>query len=140
LFPIRTKSYLHVVRSLPWLRFKINTGTLIQDKTPGINRHDEVISKSLFGLGPLWGAWYIQEETTITSNDQSVILYFHGGGFSTGSVETHDGVVRRLCAITGRRVLSVEYHRVRFIPNHIDVFCMNPHSEFRSPQSWAMKE
>jgi acetyl esterase len=44
-----------------------------------------------------------------------VILFFHGGGFSTCSVETHDGLCRRLGAASRARVLSVEY---RLAPEH----------------------
>ena len=36
-------------------------------------------------------------------------IYFHGGGFVTGSIESHDGITRRIASGTGYRVLSVEY-------------------------------
>jgi len=37
-----------------------------------------------------------------------LLLFFHGGGFVFGDVETHDGMCRLLCAAGGLRVLSVE--------------------------------
>ncbi len=37
------------------------------------------------------------------------ILFFHGGGFMVGDVDTHDGIASRLCAYSGANVVSVEY-------------------------------
>jgi len=36
-------------------------------------------------------------------------IYFHGGGFVTGSIESHEGITRRIASGTGYRVLSVDY-------------------------------
>ncbi len=36
-------------------------------------------------------------------------IYLHGGGFVTGSVESHEGITRRVASGTGYRVLSVDY-------------------------------
>ena len=38
-----------------------------------------------------------------------VIAFFHGGGFVICSIETHDGLARRLANATGAVVVSVEY-------------------------------
>jgi acetyl esterase len=38
-----------------------------------------------------------------------VLIYFHGGGFTVGSIATHDGVCRRLSHLAGCAVLSVDY-------------------------------
>jgi acetyl esterase len=43
------------------------------------------------------------------------LVYFHGGGFVIGDIETHDGLCRRLAARAGVRVLSVDY---RLAPEH----------------------
>lgn len=43
------------------------------------------------------------------SGRRPVIVYFHGGGWVTGSIETHDGLCRGLAASSGCAVLSVEY-------------------------------
>jgi len=42
-------------------------------------------------------------------------IYFHGGGFVTGSIESHEGITRRIASGTGYRVLSVAY---RLAPQH----------------------
>lgn len=43
------------------------------------------------------------------------ILFFHGGGWVAGSLETHDGFCRRLSNETGCRVIAVDY---RLAPTH----------------------
>lgn len=48
-------------------------------------------------------------------NPSHVILYFHGGGYSIGSAETHRDLVARLCRSAGARALSVDY---RLAPEH----------------------
>lgn len=46
---------------------------------------------------------------------QPVIIYFHGGGFVYYSIESHDYVARRHCALNQCTVISVEY---RLAPEH----------------------
>ena len=43
------------------------------------------------------------------------VVYFHGGGWFRGDLDTHDQVVRRLCRDTGAVVVSVDY---RLAPEH----------------------
>lgn len=43
------------------------------------------------------------------------LVYFHGGGWALGGVDSHDGVTRFLCARTPCRVLAVEYAKA---PEH----------------------
>lgn len=44
-----------------------------------------------------------------------VLVYFHGGGFTVGSIATHDGLCRRLSHLAHCAVLSVDY---RLAPEH----------------------
>ncbi len=37
------------------------------------------------------------------------LVYFHGGGFVAGSLETHDGICRSLANASGCRLVSVDY-------------------------------
>lgn len=45
----------------------------------------------------------------------ALMVYFHGGGFVYGDLETHDDLCRLLCLSTGAQVLSVDY---RLAPEH----------------------
>lgn len=44
-----------------------------------------------------------------------VILYFHGGGYGLGSIDTHRDLVARICRASRSSALSVEY---RLAPEH----------------------
>ncbi len=43
------------------------------------------------------------------------LVFFHGGGFVIGDIDTHDGLCQRLAAVSGARVVSVDY---RLAPEH----------------------
>ena len=44
-----------------------------------------------------------------------LVLFFHGGGFVMGSLDSHDGLCRDLAARSGAQVVSVDY---RLAPEH----------------------
>jgi acetyl esterase len=44
-----------------------------------------------------------------------VLVYFHGGGFVIGNLDTHDGICREFANEGGMRVISVDY---RLAPEH----------------------
>ena len=48
-------------------------------------------------------------------NPSGLIVYYHGGGWVVGSLETHDMPLRALANLTGAGVLSIEY---RLAPEH----------------------
>jgi acetyl esterase len=50
-----------------------------------------------------------------TESAEPLLVFFHGGGFSIGDIETHDGLCRLLCRDGGVHVLSVDY---RLAPEH----------------------
>ncbi|GAA2196439.1 alpha/beta hydrolase [Sinomonas flava] len=53
--------------------------------------------------------------TPAEADSYGVIVYFHGGAFFLGSLDTHDHVARALAKETGCRVISVGY---RLAPEH----------------------
>ncbi|MBN9071562.1 MAG: alpha/beta hydrolase [Rhizobiales bacterium] len=46
---------------------------------------------------------------------QAAVVYYHGGGFILGGLESHDDICAELCAGTGFEVVSVDY---RLAPEH----------------------
>jgi acetyl esterase/lipase len=53
--------------------------------------------------------------TGSSGTPRPVVVFLHGGGWVIGSVETHDRLCRRLAAISGLDVVSVDY---RLAPEH----------------------
>jgi acetyl esterase len=49
--------------------------------------------------------------TPVEAASYGVLVYFHGGAFFLGSLETHDHVARSLARETGLKVVSVGYRR-----------------------------
>ena len=56
-------------------------------------------------LGPVKGEWVRVDG----SMAHRVILYFHGGGYISGSAESHRALVSRLCSAAGATAFSVNY-------------------------------
>jgi acetyl esterase len=63
------------------------------------------------GAGDLMARWYIPVEDA----GDGVAIYFHGGGFVVGTLETYDGLARHLAESFAMPVLSVAY---RLAPEH----------------------
>ena len=53
--------------------------------------------------------------TTPAADNEQVILYLHGGGYYTGSINTHRDLVARLGRAARMRVLAIDY---RLAPEH----------------------
>jgi acetyl esterase len=64
--------------------------------------------------GPLRARLYVPEEAQHESA-APLIVYYHGGGWVVGDLETHDQPCRLLANTSGARVLSVDY---RLAPEH----------------------
>jgi acetyl esterase len=64
--------------------------------------------------GPLPSRLYVPH---LPANDAAaaLLVYYHGGGWVIGDLDTHDGVCRLLAAAAGVRVLSIGY---RLAPEH----------------------
>lgn len=79
----------------------------------------------------------------VPDNDtDALIIYFHGGGFVIGDIDSHDGICRMLSRHSGCRIVSVDYrlapenkfptavndafYAYRWIRDHADRFGVNP--------------
>jgi acetyl esterase len=58
--------------------------------------------------GPRRARLYVPH-ALLTSNSDPLLVFFHGGGFVTGSIESHDASCRVIAERAGVRVLSVDY-------------------------------
>ena len=61
----------------------------------------------------------------------AMVLYFHGGGFMLGGLESHDDVCAEICDRTGYEVVSVDY---RLSPEHLYPAC---HEDGYAAFEWA---
>ncbi len=75
----------------------------------------EVRELTLAGAaGPLRARMYVPEEARASASGP-LVVYYHGGGWVVGDLDTHDQPCRLLARASGARVLSVDY---RLAPEH----------------------
>ncbi|MEM7404145.1 MAG: alpha/beta hydrolase [Pseudomonadota bacterium] len=108
-------------RMLDILRKAQENGTpALHEASPALAREMNLKSKELFGSdgpemavvdrnipgpgGELALRLYRPAEGT-----RPVIVYYHGGGWVIGSLDTHDGLCRHLASMSGAVVVSVDY-------------------------------
>lgn len=75
---------------------------------------ENVTSEDKVIIGPA-GDVSIRHYRRYASGSDCSILYFHGGGFVLGGLDSHDDVCAELCDRTGYDVISVDY---RLAPEH----------------------
>jgi len=80
------------------------------------------------GAGPLKARLYTPKDA---GSSGPGLVYFHGGGFVIGDLDTHDSFLRRLSAASGVRVLAVDY---RLAPEHP---FPAPHDDALAATRWA---
>ncbi len=85
--------------------------TLAPDPPPLAETRDVRVPRADGSPGP--ARLYVPSGLPATSPG---LVYFHGGGFVAGSLESHDSVCRALAIGAACRVLSVEY---RLAPEHV---------------------
>ena len=79
--------------------------------------------------GPLKARLYVPLAAGIAP--APAIIFFHGGGFVLGDLDTHDVICRRLAASSRCRVLSVDY---RLAPEHKSP---DAHDDDKAAWTWA---
>lgn len=67
----------------------------------------DTVAATASGLVPV----RIYTPTPASADGYGLLVYFHGGAFFLGSLETHDHVARSLAIQTGLKVISVGYRR-----------------------------
>lgn len=76
---------------------------------PGVNAHDGLIDGPDHSIP-------IRRYRVEGGMPQALIVYYHGGGFILGGLDSHDDICAELCAGTGHDVLSADY---RLAPEHV---------------------
>ncbi|MGW4046962.1 alpha/beta hydrolase [Streptomyces sp. NPDC004721] len=74
----------------------------LEERLP-LHAVDDVTAKTATGEVP------VRIYTPVEADSDGVLVYFHGGAFFLGSLETHDHVARSLAKETGLKVVSVGY-------------------------------
>jgi len=54
--------------------------------------------------------------------EKATVIYYHGGGYVVGGLDSHDDVCAEICGRTGYRVVSLDY---RLAPEHTYPACFN---------------
>lgn len=80
-----------------------------QGRPAGVKASDGLIAASGHGIA-------IRHYRLAGKAARATVLYFHGGGFILGGLDSHDDICAELCAGTGFDVLSVDY---RLAPEHL---------------------
>ncbi len=87
----------------------VRAGYRMQRQSQNLNAPKEVEARDLKvagGTGEVAARLYTPAGA---ANPSGLLVYFHGGGFVIGDLETHDGHCRRLAAGSGCRVMAVDY-------------------------------
>ncbi|MDT5111395.1 MAG: hypothetical protein QOE20_3285 [Mycobacterium sp.] len=66
-------------------------------------------------VGPLRARHYAPGEPVGAAGLRPLLVFFHGGGFVIGDIETHDALCRLICRDAEVHVLSIDY---RLAPEH----------------------
>lgn len=81
----------------------------------GIDAVDDTIDTNEYSIP-------VRRYTNNRPDQSAMILYFHGGGFVVGGLESHDDVCAELCDSTGLNVTAVDY---RLAPEHLHPAAFN---------------
>ncbi len=79
-----------------------------QGHPPGIQTEDVFIDSADYQIP-------VRHYTKEGSTADTRVIYFHGGGFVVGGLQSHDDVCSEICSVTGYPVSAVDY---RLSPEH----------------------
>jgi acetyl esterase len=92
-------------RSVEELRASMPSGRALED----------AVSAEDLSIPTLYGNMFARIYRPIDSSSTKGMVFYHGGGFVLGSLESHDGLIRNLAKETDRVVVAPEY---RLAPEH----------------------
>jgi acetyl esterase len=91
----------------------LERGTLTQPDPPPIERVENLLIEG--PDGSIRARLYVPALSHAPNKAPPVLVYFHGGGWVIGDLETHDTLCRQLAVAAGIAVISVDY---RLAPEH----------------------
>ncbi len=74
-----------------------------EERQPQLHAVKDVVAATSSGEVP------VRIYTPVEADSYGLLVYFHGGAFFSGSLDTHDHVARSLAKETGHKVISVGY-------------------------------
>ena len=104
-----------------WQQASATTDITAADKNAAVNWQDQVIANGDGGDMTIRCYQHPRQKLTAAShrsddpNKNVVMLFFHGGGFCIGDINTHHEFCHAVCSQTGWAVVSVDY---RLAPEH----------------------
>lgn len=81
----------------------------VEDRTPQLSKVQDHTAETSNGDVP------VRIYTPVAKDVYGLVVYFHGGAFFSGTLDTHDQVARLLAEQSGMKVISVGYRRA---PEH----------------------
>ncbi|MDH4561225.1 alpha/beta hydrolase [Pseudomonas sp. BN411] len=105
------EEHLPALGSVPIDVYRGINGSLVSAMPPGPELH-QVKDMDFAGPG---GNLRLRLYVPQAVNPELVILYFHGGGWTVGDLDSHDAALRMLAKDTGAALVSVDY---RLAPEH----------------------
>ncbi|MDO8210253.1 alpha/beta hydrolase [Conexibacter sp. CPCC 206217] len=85
------------------------------DETPAMWPHPEPVDEIADVLVPSPDGGVPARRYRAGATDGPVVVFFHGGGWMSGDLDTHDGLCRAIAVRAGATVLAVDYRRT---PEH----------------------
>jgi acetyl esterase len=79
-----------------------------QGHPPGVSVSDGLIAAADHGIP-------VRRYQPAAKAPRAMVVYYHGGGFVLGGLDSHDDICAEICASTGFAVLSADY---RLAPEH----------------------
>ena len=110
MIPTHVQAFLEEIAQLgvpPWYEMSAQKGRDLFASFPYFGNGPELADVTSFAISDI----PVRLFRPTNDDDNRVIVYFHGGGWVLGDLDTHDSLCRRLCAATQIPVLSVHYRR-----------------------------
>ena len=112
--------------------FQAAASEFIDQREVGFGKVPEDVRCERVDAGGVAAEWI----TPPNAKEGRVMLYFHGGGYTVGDVDTHRDLIARLARAAGVRALGVDY---RLAPEHPFPAALNKKTSRDNPRQKKQK-